>query len=118
MDRQMARSGGTSSYLDHNATTPVRSAVVDAMVATLSECGNPSSVHAAGRRARKAMEAARAAVADAVGAAPAEIVFTSGGTEANHLALHGTDRERVLISAIEHDSVLHVRPRAVIVPMS
>jgi cysteine desulfurase len=116
MDRPMAQ--GTSSYLDHNATTPVRSEVVDAMVVTLAECGNPSSVHAAGRRARKAMEAARAALADALGAAPADIVFTSGGTEANHLALHGTGRERVLISAIEHDSVIQARPGAVIVPVT
>jgi cysteine desulfurase len=116
MDRPMAQ--GTSSYLDHNATAPVRSEVVDAMVATLADCGNPSSVHAAGRRARKAMEAARAALAEALGAAPAEIVFTSGGTEANHLALHGTGREGVLISAIEHDSVLQARPGAVIVPVT
>jgi cysteine desulfurase len=105
-------------YLDHNATTPVRPEVVQAVAAALALGGNPSSVHAAGRAARRALETARRPVAALVGAAPEEVVFTSGGTEANHLALRGTGRERVLVSAIEHDSGRHAVPQAEIVPVT
>jgi len=93
-------------YLDYNATAPVRPAVIAAMVETMTAVGNPSSVHGFGRRARAAREGAREQVAALVGARPAQVVFTSGGTEANNLALTGVDRARVLVSAIEHDSVL------------
>jgi cysteine desulfurase len=93
-------------YLDYNATAPVwpeaAAAVADALLLT----GNPSSVHHFGRAARKRVEDAREAVAALIGAAPADIVFTSGGTEANALALAGAGRTRLLVSAIEHDSVL------------
>jgi len=92
-----------SAYLDHNATSPLRPVVLDAMVEALRAGGNPSSVHKAGRAARAKVEAARRQVAALVGALPSEIVFTSGGTEANSLALKG---RRVLASAVEHDSVL------------
>lgn len=91
-------------YLDHNAGAPARPEVVAAMVETLSETGNPSSVHAFGRRARARVEAARRAVGAAIGAENAEMVFTSGGTEANALVLRGTGR-RLLVSEIEHASV-------------
>jgi cysteine desulfurase len=93
-------------YLDYNATTPVRPAVAAAMAEALAAVGNPSSVHGFGRAARARLEAAREQVAALVGARPAQVVFTSGGTEANDLALTGAGRERVLVTAIEHDSVL------------
>ena len=95
-------------YLDHNATTPVRPEAAAAVAAALAAGGNPSSVHAAGRAARRTTERARENVAALVGARAEEIVFTSGGTEANHLALFGTGR-RLLVSAIEHDSVLRTK---------
>ena len=90
-------------YLDHNATTPLLPAARAAMVAALDELGNPSSLHAEGRRARDRVERARDEVARAVGGRREEIVFTSGGTEANNLALRlGA---RVVVSAVEHPSV-------------
>ncbi len=99
-------------YLDWNATTPLRPEARAAMTAAMDLLGNPSSVHAEGRQARRLMEDARAAVARAVGAVPRNVVFTSGGTEANALALNPGLRApagpvgRLLISAIEHPSVL------------
>jgi cysteine desulfurase len=100
-------------YLDWNATTPLRPEARTAMAEAWELCGNPSSVHAEGRRARRLIEDARVAVARAVGAAPRNVVFTSGGTEANALALSPGLRgaasqpvERLLVSAIEHPSVL------------
>jgi cysteine desulfurase len=95
-----------SVYLDHNATSPLRPVAFDAIAEALRAGGNPSSVHKAGRAARARVEAARRQVAALIGALPAEIVFTSGGTEANNLALKGAGRRRVLASAVEHDSVL------------
>jgi cysteine desulfurase len=97
-------------YLDHNATTPLRPEVVEAMATTLRErWGNPSSTHAEGAAARSALEQAREQVAELVGAAPREVIFTSGATEANNLALHGAlsfGRGRhVVTSTVEHPSV-------------
>ncbi len=96
-------------YLDHNATTPVAPEVLEAMLAYLRTAyGNPSSDHTLGRRARQAVEEARASVAALVGAAPSEIVLTSGGTESNNLAIRGvaarapSDRRRIVNSAVEH----------------
>jgi cysteine desulfurase len=97
-------------YLDHNATTPMLPAARAAMAAALEAAGNPSSVHAAGRAARATIERARAAVADLVCAFPAEVIFTSGGSEANALALRGAAQangvKAILIGETEHDSVL------------
>lgn len=100
-------------YLDWNATTPLRAEAVEAMAAAWRLPGNPSSVHAEGRQARGLIENARAAVAEAVGALPRNVVFTSSGTEANALALcpglHGLASgpvRRLLVSTIEHVSVL------------
>jgi cysteine desulfurase len=100
-------------YLDWNATAPLRREAREAMAAAWDLNGNPSSVHAEGRHARRLVEEARAGVARAVGALPRNVVFTSGGTEANALALTpGLRRdsappvERLLFSAIEHVSVL------------
>src|SRR5712692_6016319 len=102
------------AYLDWNATAPLRPEARTAMLAALEACGNPSSVHAEGRAARSLIEEARASVAALVGAEPRNVVFTSGGTEANMMALSpgmgaGPDpapRDCLLISAIEHPSVL------------
>lgn len=106
-----------SVYLDHNATSPLRPATFDAMVEALQAGGNPSSVHRAGRAARLRMDAARRQVAALVGAMPPEVVFTSGGTEANNLALAGNGSARTLVSAVEHDSVLKAVPKAEIIPV-
>jgi len=92
-------------YLDYNATAPVRPEVVRGMVDVLTEPGNPSSVHGFGRAARYALDEARARVAALVGVAPERVVFASGGTEANALALHGLGNGRRLVSAVEHVSV-------------
>ena len=101
-------------YLDYNATTPVDPAVLEAMLPFLGEYfGNAGSVHSAGQRARAAVDAARDSVAALIGAKPSEIVFTSGGTEADNLALFGTvaaspkPRKHVITTAIEHHAILH-----------
>ena len=94
------------AYMDHNATTMPRPEAVRAMTSVLAAVGNPSSVHGPGRAARKTMEQARVDVAALVNADAADVIFTSGGTEANNLALGGSGRTRRLISAIEHPSVL------------
>ncbi len=98
----------TRVYLDYNATTPLRPEVGAAMVEALEIYGNPSSVHAEGRAARALIEAARAKVAALAGAKPAEVIFTSGGSEANALALaaQGGSAWHCYLSAIEHPSVL------------
>ncbi|HXH06951.1 MAG TPA: cysteine desulfurase family protein [Vicinamibacterales bacterium] len=102
-------------YFDHNATTPVHPAVAEAMLATLREdFGNPSSVHRLGQRAKARLDEARSAVAALIGAEPGDIVFTSGGTEADNLAVRGAaealepaGRRHVIVSAIEHEAVLN-----------
>lgn len=94
-------------YLDHNATTPLKPMAKKAMEAALDLPGNASSVHKAGREARRLIETARVQVAALVNADPrAVIVFTSGATEANNMALRGSGCQRVIASAIEHPSVL------------
>jgi cysteine desulfurase len=104
---------GRRVYLDYNATTPVDRDVLEAMLPYFSDAsGNASSIHSAGRRARSAVEKARAAVANLIGAKHSEIVFTSGGTEADNLAVFGCvaashrERRHVICSAIEHHAVL------------
>ena len=94
-----------SAYLDHNAGSPARPEVVAAVAGMLGEAGNPSSVHAWGRRARARLESARKSVARLVDASASGITFTSGGTEANALVLKGCGRGRILVSAVEHASV-------------
>jgi cysteine desulfurase len=102
---------GETIYLDYNATTPLLPQVVDAMLPFLREhFGNPSSSHVLGRVAREAVETARAQVADLISGHTDEIVFTSGGTEANNLAIRGVaearpDRRHVVTSLIEHPAV-------------
>lgn len=101
-------------YLDHAATTPVRPEVVEAMLPYFSEhWGNPSSIHASGRRARQALDEARESVAQVIGARPREVVFTGGGSEADNLAIKGvawasSSRGRhIITSSVEHKAVLH-----------
>jgi len=104
------------SYLDHAAGSPVLPEVVNAMVPALGLPGNPNSTHAAGRRARRMLEEARELIAARVGVQPSEVVFTSGGTESNNLALLGAlsdaARPQLAISAVEHASVAAVVGRA------
>ncbi len=102
-------------YFDYNATTPPAPEVVDAMVAASRDAfGNPSSVHHDGQRAKASLDAARSAVAGLIGAESSEVVFTSGGTEADNLALRGAaavaaeaDRRHVIAAAFEHEAVLN-----------
>lgn len=102
-------------YLDHAATTPMVPAALEAMTARLGDVGNASSLHASGRRARRTVEESRETIAGALGCRPGEVVFTSGGTEADNLAVKGLHwsrraedprRLRFLASAIEHHAVL------------
>jgi cysteine desulfurase len=101
-----------SIYLDYNATTPLRAEALDAMLPYLQgDFGNPSSVHWAGRRAKQGLEDARERIAAFLHARPTEILFTSGGTESNNLALRGvisarTKEAHVITTAIEHSSIL------------
>ena len=104
------------TYLDHNATTPVRPEAAEAVSRALALRGNASSVHRFGRLVRHVIDEAREGVAALVGAAPANIIFTSGGTEANNLALAHHDGV-VLVSAVEHDSVRGVRADADVIPV-
>jgi cysteine desulfurase len=106
---------GSLVYLDHAATTPMLPEALTAMTEELSRTGNPSSLHNAGRRARRVVEESREQIAQAFGARPSEVVFTSGGTEADNLAVKGMywarqagpgQRRRVLATAIEHHAVL------------
>jgi len=103
------------TYLDHAATTPMLEPAVTAMTAELRRTGNASSLHSAGRRARRVVEESRERIAEAVGARPSEVVLTTGGTESDNLAVKGMywarraadpRRTRVLVSATEHHAVL------------
>jgi cysteine desulfurase len=102
-------------YLDHAATTPMLPAAVETMTAHLGDIGNPSSLHASGRAARRVVEESRETIAQALNCRPGEVVFTSGGTEADNLALKGLfwsrheadpARVRILASSVEHHAVL------------
>ncbi|MCE9508423.1 MAG: cysteine desulfurase [Alphaproteobacteria bacterium] len=106
------------TYLDHNATTPLKPEVRDVMLRLLEFPGNASAIHKLGREARRRIEEARAQIAGFVNAGPkAVIVFTSGATEANNLVLKGSGCERVLVSAIEHPSVLNALAAREIIPV-
>ncbi|CAH0145006.1 IscS-like cysteine desulfurase [Arthrobacter sp. Bi83] len=103
------------AYLDHAATTPIAAEALAALTRELARTGNPSSLHGAGRRARRSVEDARETIAAAAGAHPSEVIFTSGGTEADNLAVKGLywsrrsddpGRRRILCSAVEHHAVL------------
>ena len=111
-----------STYLDHAATTPMTRAAREAMVQQLATAGNPSSLHEPGRAARRVVEESRERIAEALGARPSEVVFTSGGTEADNIAVLGTlraaraadsRRTRIIASAVEHHAVLDAVDHAV-----
>ena len=104
-------------YLDYNATAPLRPEAMMAMKAAFQHYGNPSSIHAMGRKARSLVESAREIIANSMQVKPSQIVFTSGGTEANNLALKGFEQHgaRLFISAIEHESVAHATSNATII---
>jgi cysteine desulfurase len=107
------------TYLDANASQPIRPAARDAMCAALDAAGNPSSVHRAGRAARRVMEDAREAIAGCFGASPGNLVFTSGGTEADAVAVHAmAPGRRIIISTIEHDAVRAAAPASAVLPVS
>jgi cysteine desulfurase len=93
------------AYFDHNATCPLKPVAKEAMLAALQQ-GNPSSVHWEGRAARAIVENAREVLARCLGVLPPMIVFTSGGTEANNLAIRGSPVERLIVSSVEHPSVI------------
>ena len=111
----MVRSEQMRIYLDHNATTPVDSTVVDTVSNVLRDCyGNASSVHTFGQSAKALLDDARASVAALLGAQPAEIVFTGGGTESDNIAIRGAagvsspnGRRHLITSTIEHEAVLN-----------
>ncbi|HEY7815291.1 MAG TPA: cysteine desulfurase family protein, partial [Nakamurella sp.] len=105
------------TYLDHAATTPVLPEVIAAMSQAMTLTGNASSLHTSGRAARRRVEESREAIADALGARPSEVVFTSGGTESDNLAVAGIyrarvaadpRRSRIIAPAVEHHAVLDV----------
>ncbi|MFC3125776.1 cysteine desulfurase family protein [Pseudoroseomonas globiformis] len=105
-------------YLDANATEPLLPEARNAAMEAMELLGNPSSVHAAGRAARRLLEACRSAVAEAARSRPEDVIFTSGATEANAIAIHGIGRgRRILAGATEHPSVRQAAPEALIVPV-
>jgi cysteine desulfurase len=113
--RSAEPASGCLVYLDHAATTPLLPEVLETMAEELARLGNPSSLHNAGRRARRVVEESREVIAEAFGARPSEVIFTSGGTEADNLAVKGlywarrdgsAVRRRVLATPIEHHAVL------------
>ena len=103
-------------YLDYNATAPLRPEAALAMQEAMGPPSNPSSVHSYGRKARMVVEQARQEIADFLRVRHADLVFTSGGTEANNTVLNGF--QRCIISAVEHDAVLAVRPDAIKLPVT
>ncbi|MBV9750352.1 MAG: aminotransferase class V-fold PLP-dependent enzyme, partial [Acetobacteraceae bacterium] len=106
------------AYLDANATEPLRPEARAAALAALDLVGNPASVHGAGRAARRVLEQARERLAARFGTSAAGIVFTSGGTEADALAIHGLGPgRRIIVGATEHDAIRAAVPSAVVLPV-
>ncbi|ACY22460.1 aminotransferase class V [Gordonia bronchialis DSM 43247] len=111
----MSMPSRTPVYLDHAASTTMVPVAIEAMTDVFGHTGNPSSLHGSGRWARRRLEEARESIADSVGARPSEVIFTSGGTEADNLAVKGIywarradddRRRRIIVSAVEHHAVL------------
>ncbi len=107
-----------SIYLDYNATAPLRSEVLELVTQVMAQVGNASSVHGAGRCARKTVEIARAQVADLAGVKPDQVIFTSGATESLNTVLSAYRDKKVLISAIEHPAILDSAPQAATIPVT
>ena len=104
-------------YLDYNASAPLCHEARQAMLVAMEIAGNPSSVHASGRAARKIVDHARRKIADLIGGDAERVIFTSGGTEANNLALNGLEDVTVFTSAVEHPSVIEARSDAKRIPV-
>lgn len=105
-------------YLDYNATAKIRPEVIDALTQAMATVGNASSVHNAGREARRSVENARRSVATLIGADAPQVVFTSGGTEADNQVMQMCDPARTFVSAIEHPAILDACPGANRVPVT
>lgn len=107
-------------YLDYNATTPLRACALEAITAVFQHTGNPASVHTFGRRVRQVVDEGRAQIAGALHATPQQVIFTSGGTEANNLALRGlqSNISQIFIGATEHDSVYAILENVEIIPVN
>lgn len=103
-------------YLDHNASMPLCPKAREAIICVMNETGNASSIHQYGRTIRHHIETARKIVADAVHVSPAQVIFTSGATESNNMALRGFEGQTI-ISSVEHDSIIHARPDSLICPV-
>lgn len=103
--------GNAHIYLDYNATALIRPEVIELMSQVMQEGGNPSSVHAFGRNAKARLEGARTAIVDAINCRPQMVIFTSGGTEANNMAVFSCDRNRLVTTNAEHDSLRSISER-------
>jgi len=95
-------------YLDYNATAPIKPDVIDEMTRVMAKGGNPSSVHALGRQAKATLEKSRQTIGRMINCRPQKIIFTSGGTEANNIALKATGMRHIILSATEHDSIVRI----------
>jgi cysteine desulfurase len=104
-------------YLDYNASAPLHPDAKNALIAALEQAGNASSIHKLGRAARGQLESARESLARLLGCLPRQIIFTSGGTESNALALRAVGNRAVLTSSIEHDSLLNPTQNAQRLPV-
>lgn len=105
------------TYLDHNATTPLRPEAMEAMMVALNEVGNPSSIHHFGRTARKHVETARKIIADTLDVSNGQVFFNAGATEGNNTILKGFRGKRILITATEHSSIVEGGVEAEIIPV-
>lgn len=107
-----------TSYLDHNATTPLRRCAKDGVIAAMDNVGNPSSIHSHGRAARKLIETARKQIAETLDVSNGQVYFNSGATEGNNTILKGFTGKRILTSSIEHPSVLNAGPTVESIPVT
>lgn len=107
----------TTTYLDYNATAPIRPQVIELMADIMQRPLNPSSVHKQGRAAKSLIEQSRRTIAEHLSCFPAELIFTGSGTEANNMALRSFDNRLVAISATEHASVMNTMPDATLLPV-
>ncbi|PPR28732.1 MAG: putative cysteine desulfurase NifS, partial [Alphaproteobacteria bacterium MarineAlpha9_Bin2] len=106
-----------SLYLDYNASAPILKDSADAVIDCLKNVGNPSSVHRSGRKVKAIIENSRQKIASMIGISSNNIIFTSGATEANFLAMNASNNMRAILSSIEHPSVLSQRNDALLIPV-
>jgi cysteine desulfurase len=113
MKQTIANDKLSACYLDYNATAPLRSEAKEAVLRACQVIGNPSSIHSSGRAARKLLDESRESIAMTLGKHPSSLIFTSGGTEANALALNCQEFSTILVSAIEHESLLSPKSKKI-----